>query len=352
MAGLGQRSLAPVLDRLDGRWRASARGPTPREDGTRHPASAWDLRTFIAVPPAGGPFRFLNLNLTLGRTGTAFDREPPMDGAEPGDTLDLQLCFEGLDGAVTEKRLGSVRRDLVYTPGAVALRLGERVEIRGGWPSTRVRYRQPEAGLELEMTIEAWPGLAWWTRLRGAYCHYTSFGTARLEWRRGAATGQLELPVLHDHGWGRRMPNLGAPLRRFRYEVLRLPGEGHLLALHTEGPGGVELRSASILRRGADEPTLAGGYTREVLEWETFDNHAGRPCRVPRRWRGRRTDGTGELHYEAVRVTEPRAVLGDGFLYAFDYELEMVGGDAPAGSGRIEGRGYAEQLGVAWAAHP
>jgi len=351
MASLRKRSVSPVLDRLDGRWRASARGPTPHEDGTRHPASAWDLRTLIAVPPAGAPFRYLNLNLTLGRTGTAFDRDVPARGAEPRDVLDLQFCLEGLRGAATEKRLGSVRRDLLYTPGTVALQMGERLEIRGAWPRTRIAYRQPEAALELEMAIEAWPGLAWWTRLPGAYCHYTSFGTADLRWQWGSEGGRLELPVLHDHGWGRRMPAFGAPLRRFRYEVLRLEGDAHLLSLYTEGPAGVELRSATILRRSAEEPPLAGGHTREVLEWETFENHAGRACRVPRRWWAKRTGGAGELRYEAVRATEPRPVLGDGFLYAFDYSLETRGGGGPAGSRRIEGQGYAEQLGVGWAAH-
>jgi hypothetical protein len=63
---------------------------------------------------------------------------------------------------------------------------------------------------------------------------------------------------------------------------------------------------------------------------------------VPRRWLGRLVASGTELEYEAQRATEPRAVLGNGFLYAFDYRAVWRGSVAD----ELEGEGYAEQMGL------
>ena len=78
-----------------------------------------------------------------------------------------------------------------------------------------------------------------------------------------------------------------------------------------------------------------------MLEWETFDNYAGAPCRVPRRWLGRQIASGVRFEYEAQRSTEPRALLGNGFLCGFDYQGVWRGAEEE----KLEGEGYSEQMG-------
>jgi hypothetical protein len=136
------------------------------------------------------------------------------------------------------------------------------------------------------------------------------------------------------------------PLRTFRYEVLQLQArtentDGLALSLSTEGPLGMELKKSGVLRWGREHSQVMNRYECRVLEWETFENYAGAPCRVPRRWLGRQTGSGVELEYEAQRSTEPRAVLGNGFLSGFDYQGVWKGPVERA----VQGEGYSEQLG-------
>jgi len=62
---------------------------------------------------------------------------------------------------------------------------------------------------------------------------------------------------------------------------------------------------------------------------------------VPTHRCGTRQGEAGEFRYEAVRSSEPRTVLGEGFLYAFDYQGQWSG----RSEGKMEGEGYVEQLG-------
>ena len=139
---------------------------------------------------------------------------------------------------------------------------------------------------------------------------------------------------------------LGVPLRTFRYEVLQLRNgaenlNGLAISLWTEGPLGIELKKSGLLRWSPGCSQLMDRYECRVLDWETFDNHAGRPCRLPRRWIGRQTAGGAEFEYEAERSTPPRAVLGKGFLFGFDYRGLIRGPTKRS----VEGEGYGEQLG-------
>jgi len=336
--------LRRALDRLDGGVRFEDGRPSLHEDTTRYPAQSWDLRTFIALFPRESPLRYLNLNVTLGLTGTAFDQTRRRSRRAARDAFDLQLCLEGRGRHATEKSCLSVGRDVKYAPDGIDLRVGDRVELEGAWPSYRVRYSLPSEELELSLDLDAWPGVLWWARLPRGYCHYTTFCTAQVKWRWGDEGASVRLPAIHDHGWGGTLLPMRAPLRLFRYEVLRLPGDGHALALRTTGSAGQELRRAAVVRRGAEPAAEVARLSERVLEWDVFSNFEGRPRRVPRRWTGRIECSQGELAYEAVRATEPRAVLGDGFLYGFDYEARWM--DAPGEA--FEGEGYAEQLGTAW----
>ena len=177
----------------------------------------------------------------------------------------------------------------------------------------------PETDLELSIELASWPGFHWWAHAPRIYCHYTSFCDCLLEWRWGGDRGSLELPALHDHGWGGNLLPLRTPLRVFRYEVLRLPEGDFAISLWTEGPFGIELKKSGVLRWNQEHSQLMNRYECRVLDWETFDNYAGRPCRVPRRWVGRQIAGGAEFEYEAEMSTPPRAVLGNGFLFGFDY---------------------------------
>ena len=157
----------------------------------------------------------------------------------------------------------------------------------------------------------------------------------------------LKVPALHDHGWGRNLLPLRVPLEVFRYEVLRVPigaGEtdGCAISLRTEGPLGITLKQSGLLRRQQERSRIVTRYECRVLEWETFENYAGNACRVPRRWLGRQIGDGAEFEYEAERSTEPRAVLGNGFLAGFDYQGVWRGTKEE----RLEGEGYSEQLGL------
>ena len=287
----------------------------------------------------------MNLNLLLGFTGAPFDRPEALGDLDAGDAFDLQFCLEGRDRCVTYKRYHSIARELSYRPAAVEFRLGERLSMEGSWPAYQIRYRQPEADFSLTLDLDCWEGLHWWAHAPRLYCHSTSFGRCRMHWQWEAEAGSLEVPALHDHGWGRNLLPLGVPLRTFRYEVLQLRCEtekpsGLALSLWTEGPFGIELKKSGVLRWNREHSQLMNRYECRVLDWETFDNHAGRPCRVPRRWVGRqKADGT-EFEYEAERSTQPRAVFGNGFLFGFDYRGVLRGSTKRA----LEGEGYAEQL--------
>jgi hypothetical protein len=220
------------------------------------------------------------------------------------------------------------------------------LRFEGSWPSYTVEYEQPEAELGCSLRFDAFGDVHWWARAPRLYCHYTSFGRCRLEWRWGAETGALELAALHDHGWGRNLLPLGVPLKLFRYEVLHVPagaGEtgGFAIALWTEGPFGMELKRSGLLRRHPERSQIVTRVERRVLEWEHLDNYAGKACRMPRRWLVRHVGAGAELEYEAQRSSEPRAVLGNGFLGGFDYRGVWRG----RAQEKLEGAGYAEQMG-------
>lgn len=344
-------ALAPMLDRLDGGARACVTPPTDREDGIRFPGAAWDLRTIIVVFGPDAPFRFLNLNPTLGLTGLPFDRAPRSKSGDPRDVFDLQMCLEGRSRAAIYKRQHGVTREVAYAPGAVRLSLGDRLRFEGRWPRYEVHFSDPEQELELDLELVAEGPFQRWAHLPRVYSHYTMFGRCRLRWRWGGASGELETAALHDHGFGVRPPALGDPLRSFRYEVLRLDERGTAIGLWTEGARGVTLRNAGVVAR-AGAPLRATRYACCVEASDAFVDFAGRARRVPRTW-SVRLEGLdpldGAISYRATRATEPRAVLGDGFLYAFDYEGEATGRFAAAGTRAIRGEGYVEQMGRAWA---
>jgi hypothetical protein len=346
-----RRALLPMLGLLDRSSKAACERPDPAEDGTRFPEFPWDLRTIILLFPPEAPFRFMNLNLLLGLTGVPFDRREQLGNLRAEDAVDLQFCLEGRERCATYKRYHSIGQELSYRPEAVEFVLGEsvlgeRLRFEGSWPAYRIEYRQPEAELSCSLYFASFEDVHWWARVPRLYCHYTSFGSCRMEWRWVSEAGMLEVPALHDHGWGRNLLPLGVPLQVFRYEVLRVPigaGEtgGFAISLWTEGPFGMKLKQSGLLRRHQERNSISTRVERRVLEWETFDNYAGRACRVPRRWLGRQIGDGAEFEYEAQRSTEPRAVLGNGFLCGFDYQGVWRGRTEE----RLEGEGYSEQLG-------
>ena len=341
-----RRALTPLLALLDRSSGAAHQRPSPSQDGTRFPEFPWDLRTIILLFPPQAPFRFMNLNLLLGLTGAAFDRPEELGALDGGDAFDLQFCLEGRGRCITYKRYHSIARELSYRPGAVEFRVGERLHLEGAWPAYRIRYRQPEEDLSLTLHLDSQEDFHWWAYAPRLYCHYTSFCSCRMEWQWQSARGSVEVPALHDHGWGRNLLPLGVPLRTFRYEVLQLESRGRSpsglgLSLSTEGPYGIELKKSGVLRWGQERCSPMDRYQCRMLEWESFEDYAGRPRRVPRRWLGRQLGGGAEFAYEAERSTRPRAVLGNGFLFGFDYRGNLKGPVERA----LEGEGYGEQLG-------
>ena len=339
-------AIGRALERVDRPLRRPCLAPTRAEEGTRYPERSWDLRTVIAVFEPGAPLRYLNLNTLCGMTGSGFDQHRRWQGA-PRDAFDLQLCLEGRDAAATYKEYHRISDELDSTPGEVRLRLGDRLQYAGQWPDYRVRYRQPEAELELDLELESWPGFRWWARLPRSYCHYTTFASCRLRWRWGGERGEQTVPALHDHGWGGNLLPLRVPIGVFRYEVLRLPSaadqerSGYAISLWTEAPLRVPLRNVGHLRPSASRGVPMETYECTVLDWGQALDYTGRVRRVPRRWRGHLRGSGGALTYEAQQSSPPRAVLGDGFLYAFDYQGEGRG----LVQGTVEGQGYVEQLG-------
>jgi hypothetical protein len=340
-------ALLPIIGLLDRSSKAPCDRPDVAHEGTRFPAFPWDLRTIILLFPPEAPLRFANLNLLLGLTGVSFDRPEQLGDLDPKDVFDLQFCLEGRKRCASYKRYHSIGDELSYRPGSVDFRFGERLHFEGSWPAYRIRYRQPEEQLSLALHFDSAADLHWWVKAPRIYCHYTSFGTCRTEWQWGPEGGSLEVPALHDHGWGRNLLPVRVPLEVFRYEVLRVPSgseraDGLALSLWTEGPFKMKLKQCGVLRRDLERSQIATRYECEVLEWETFGNHAGAACRVPRRWLGRQEGGGTAFEYEAQRSTEPRAVLGNGFLCGFDYR----GRWRTAAEEELEGTGYAEQLGL------
>jgi hypothetical protein len=337
--------LAPVIRLLDRSSTEPRRRPTTDQERTRFPEFPWDLRTLIIVFPQDAPFRFLNLNVALGLTGVPFDQAKNWADSDPKEAFDLQFCLEGKDSAATYKKYHAVSRELSYGTDMVSFKLGDRLLFEGRWPEYRIRYSQPEEDLDLSIQLDSWRGFHWWACSPRIYCHYTSFCDCRLEWRWKGADGALSVPALHDHGWGRNLLPVRTPLRVFRYEVLRLPGGDFALSLWTEGPAGLELKNVGLIRQGKEPALFMKRYECEVLDWEVFDNYAGHPCAVPKRWVGTQRGDTAEFVYEAERTSEPRTIFGEGFLYGFDYKGRMTG--AGVRSDNVEGSGYVEHLGFA-----
>lgn len=336
-----RRILIPIIDLLDRSAAAPHDQPSLREEGTRFPEFPWDLRTIIIVFPPEAPFLFLNLNVLLGITGLPFDQIEQWNGSDPKDAFDLQFCLEGRSRYATYKQYHSVARELCYRPDDVYFQLGDRLHFEGRWPKYRIRYSQPENNLDLSIELDSWEGFHWWAYAPGIYCHYTSFAHCRMEWQWNGEKGTTALPALHDHGWGKNLLPLRVPLKVFRYEVLLLPEGGFAISLWSEGPFGMELKNVGLLRWSPYQSRFMERYECQVLEWDQFDNYAGQPCRVPRRWLGRLRSNGDEFSYEARRKTEPRPVLGEGFLYGFDYQGQWSGSP----NEKIEGEGYVEQLG-------
>lgn len=342
-----RRALAPLLGLVDRSATAPHRRPDPFEEGTNYPQYPWDLRTIIIVFPPAAPFRFLNLNLLLGLTGVPFDQVERLPRRDAREVFDLQFCLEGRERYALYKQYHSIARELKYRPKAVEFRLGERLRFEGRWPAYRILYRQAEIGLSLSMSFDSWEDFHWWAYTPGMYCHYTSFGECEIHWQWNDDSGKIKVPALHDHGWGKNLLPLRLPLKVFRYEVLRLPdagpegSDGIAVSLWTEGPLGLELKMSGLHRWDQSRSRLMERYDCQVLEWDEFENYAGRPCRVPRRWLGRQKGKEEEFVYEALRSTDPRAILGNGFIYGFDYQGEWAG----SGNEKVEGEGYVEQLG-------
>lgn len=335
--------LSPLVKLLDRSGAASHHAPTPEQDTTRFPGLPWDLRTIIIVFGPGAPFRFLNLNVLLGLTGVPFDRVDQLHGIGPMDAFDLQFCLEGNDRSATCKKYFSIAKDLEYEPDKVEFRLGDRLEFRGSWPEYSIRYRQPEEDLSLSMRLASQDDFQWWSYAPGMYCHYTSFCDCELEWSWKGQGGSSSVIALHDHGWGRNLLPVRLPVRVFRYEVMRIEERGTAISLWTEAPPGLTLKNVGLVRRENRTPVFMPRYHCEVLEWDEFSSYAGRACRVPRRWVGTQEARGARFRYEAARATEPRPVIGNGFMYGFDYQGELSG---PEGAARLEGRGYVEQLGL------
>jgi len=338
-----RRALAPAIRLLDGAEKAPCETPSPSEECTRFPAFPWDLRTVILVFPPDTGLRFLNLNVTLGLTGVLFDQAQSWKGRDPRDAFDLQFCLEAGDKTVTYKQYHSIAAELSYRPNDVFFRLGDRLVFEGRWPEYRIRYAQPEKDFSIDFDLRSRRGLHWWAYSPGLYCHYTSFCDCRIEWSFGAAKGALGIPALHDHGWGKNALPLRLPLEVFRYEVMRLPWGAFALSLWTEGPLGMELKNVGLIREDSGPTLKMKRYECTVVEWEEVPNYMGILCRVPRRWVGTQRGEGIVFRYEAVRSTEPRAVLGEGFLYAFDYQGRFSG--TTSFPSTVEGAGYVEQLG-------
>jgi len=336
--------LQPLINLLDQAESAPNHTPSHEQETTRFPGFPWDLRTVIAVFPPDSPFRFLNLNITLGLTGVPFDQVENWKGTDPKEAFDLQFCLEGnTEETVTYKKYHPATEELLYKPDEVSFELGRRLLFQGRWPAYHIEYRQPEEDLELSIELDSWPGFQWWVCAPRIYGHYTSFCNCTLQWKWKGKEGALAAPALHDHGWGKNMLPLRTPLRIFRYEVMRLPEGDAAISLWTEGPAGTELRNVGLIRWGRDPVHFMRHYECRVLEWEVFENYAGRSTRVPRRWTGTQQGDTGTFAYEAERRSEPRPILGEGFLYGFDYRGKITG--TGVGSMDVEGRGYVEQLG-------
>jgi hypothetical protein len=338
-----RRALAPAIRLLDGAEKAPCETPSPSEECTRFPAFPWDLRTVILVFPPDTGLRFLNLNVTLGLTGVLFDQAQSWKGRDPRDAFDLQFCLEAGDKTVTYKQYHSIAAELSYRPNDVFFRLGDRLVFEGRWPEYRIRYAQPEKDFSIDFDLRSRRGFHWWAYSPGLYCHYTSFCDCRIEWSFGAAKGALGIPALHDHGWGKNALPLRLPLEVFRYEVMRLPWGAFALSLWTEGPLGMELKNVGLIREDSGPTLKMKRYECTVVEWEEVPNYMGILCRVPRRWVGTQRGEGIVFRYEAVRSTEPRAVLGEGFLYAFDYQGRFSG--TTSFPSTVEGAGYVEQLG-------
>jgi hypothetical protein len=316
--------------------------PLPAEEGTRFPEFPWDLRTIIMVFPPDAPFRFLNLNTLLGLTGVPFDQVERLGGLDAKDAFDLQFCLEGRERHAVYKQYHSIDKELEYKTEAVRFKLPERLFFEGAWPSYQIQYRQPEEDLSLSIKFDSRDDFHWWAYVPGVYCHYTSFCDCAVEWQWSGKSGTIETLALHDHGWGRNLLPIRLPVNVFRYEVMRLPEAGSAISLWTEGPLGMELKNVGLLRPDQKPGWPMERYECEVLEWEAFDNYAGKTCRVPRRWLGRQKGDGREFSYEAERATEPRPIIGNGFIYGFDYQGELTG----TAGGKIEGEGYVEQLGL------
>lgn len=319
----------------------------PLEEGTRYPEYPWDLRTLILIFASDSSFYYLNLNVTFGLTGSFLDRKEQLKGLCKKDAFDLQFCLEEKESCVTHKKYYSIEKDVKYKQKAVSFKLGERLSFQGRWPDYDIQYRQPEDSLFLSMRFQSEEGVHWWASFPAMYFHYTSFGHCELKWRWNEKQGTENVFALHDHGWGRNLLPFRTPLSVFRYEVFFFTGEAGdintAISLWTEGPFGVKLKRDGILRTGSGEKLCLENIDCRVLEWEEWNNYAGGAYRLPRRWKGKLSGKKGEMTYEAVRKTEPRAVIGEGFLYGFDYEGNWKSSSSQ--TKKVCGRGYAEHAG-------
>jgi len=333
----------PLITFFDQSKKVQNRRPIPVEETTRFPQVPWDLRTIIIVFPPDAPFQYLNLNALLGMTGVPFDRMEDWKGKKPGDAFDLQFALEGTNRFVTYNKYHSIANELAYKQNDVYFKLGRQLLFQGKWPDYHIIYRQPDADFEISIRLNSLSRIHWWAYFPGLYWHYTSFCDSRLSWKWRSDSGSMDAPALHDHGWGKNILPIRVPLRVFRYEVLHLPDKAIGISLWTEGPLKMKLKTAGLLR-WRDEPMVSmKRYDCQILEWDVYPNYSGQPCRVPRRWVGRQQGPFGEFQYEGERTSEPRAVLGEGFLYGFNFSGELSGPGLPAGT--TEGQGYVEQLG-------
>jgi len=342
MVNFFSRALKPLTAVVDRAGKAPHERPDHFQETTRYPDFPWDLRTVIIVFPEDSPFHYLNLNILLGPTGVPFDRPESLKDLSPNDAFDLQFCLQAKDRHVARKKYYSISRDLKYEKDRVFFKLGERLLFEGEWPDYKIKYNQPENNLSIDMEISSQPDFQWWAYARGIYCHYTGFGDAKIDWEWKHRAGSINVPALHDHGWGKNLLPIRLPVKVFRYEVLELPDGGYAISLWTEAPLGFELKNAGVIRLRNQPNIFMKNYQCRILEYDVFENCTKRNCRVPNRWIGKQKDINNEFVYEAVRTTEPMPIIGDGFMYGFEYQGTMKIAQEKA----VKGKGYVEQLGM------
>lgn len=294
----------------------------------------------VVIPQLPEPHRFFACMVMIGQSGArVFDADHALAGGSPRDTATV-ACGTA---ATAPDRYDSysVSNDCDLRADGSQLRFGEGLEISGLFPSYRVKVRQPDLQVDLELTCT--DEITWFAR-GPIYDHIglPARCTGEIGW--GGDTQPVSGLCSFEHAQGmstaalidRPLPAaLKLPCDLFVYQVLQLDADRLLLLTQVLVAGRPMIATAYLKELGGEQRRWVEGVRCKPAPGSvTVTAPDGRRTALPRSY-GWRLDGGLEL--DVVPDTATIYGVGTGWIGGAQFHGKLRGE-------AVAGRAYCEYV--------